>query len=502
MVGEEVLKLSGGESAVLTRRHGSTPASECSLRDDILARALDQTHAGVIVTDASGVIRYSNAAITTMTGYEPTELVGQTPRIFKSGEQDPAFYSDLWVSITAGRVWRGDLINRRKDGTVYSEQMCVSSVHDADGRVLGFVAIKEDVTAQRAAEEAQRLLASIVESSMDAIITETRGSVATWNRAAQLMFGYSAEEIIGKPVSLLVAPEFLEKREEQLGRIGRGEHIAHFEGAGITKTGRRIDLSLSLTATTDSEGKQIGNAAILRDITPAKEAERQLRESEEKYRRLFEGNLAGVVRTRPDGTILEVNEAFARCVGYERGEQLQSRNVTELYWDPADREALLGQLRSQGFVRNAEIPLRNRDGQRSWMLMNLSLIQGKEASGDSIEGTVFDISKRKRYEESLIEAGEQAQSANRAKGEFLANMSHELRTPLNGIIAALDLLSDSEPHREASDYLTLAKQSPNRYSRPSSRFWIGRTSNATKSSFNRDRSTLRGRLRRHSKDLK
>jgi len=108
-----------------------------------------------------------------MTGYSPEEAIGKNPRLLKSECQDPAYYKDLWGTIRAGQVWHGELVNRRKDGTRYTEEMSITPVRDAGGEIVQYIAIKQDVTDRRAAEEAQRFLASIVECSEDAITAYT-----------------------------------------------------------------------------------------------------------------------------------------------------------------------------------------------------------------------------------------------------------------------------------------------------------------------------------------
>ena len=183
-----------------------------------LAAAVEQAADGVVITDASGKIQYVNPAFTAMTGYTGEEAVGHNPRVLKSGRQSAAFYEEMWSTIRSGRVWHGELINRRKDGTFYSEEMRITPVRGPDGEIVSYIAIKQDVTERRAAEEARRLLAAIVESCEDAIVASTpAGVILTWNRGAEKLFGYTAGEAIGKDVTMLLAP-------------GRLPEMAHFTG--------------------------------------------------------------------------------------------------------------------------------------------------------------------------------------------------------------------------------------------------------------------------------
>jgi PAS domain S-box-containing protein len=148
-----------------------------------LESAIRQAAEAIVITSATGKIQFVNPAFTKMTGYRPDEVVGQFPSILKSGVQNPEYYEDLWKTILAGRVWRGELINRRKDGTLYTEELSITPVLTAGGRTSNYIAVKQDVTERRAAETARQFLAAIIESTEDAVVGSTLdGKILTWNR--------------------------------------------------------------------------------------------------------------------------------------------------------------------------------------------------------------------------------------------------------------------------------------------------------------------------------
>ncbi len=122
----------------------------------LLAAAIEQAAESIVITNADGRIQYVNPAFTRITGYGAEEIIGQNPRILKSNRQNPGYYRDLWNTILAGQVWHGELINQRKDGTIYIEEMTITPVRNAGGAITNFIAIQQDVTEQRAAEEALR----------------------------------------------------------------------------------------------------------------------------------------------------------------------------------------------------------------------------------------------------------------------------------------------------------------------------------------------------------
>ena len=181
----------------------------------------------------------------------------------------------------------------------------------------------------------------------------------------------------------------------------------------------------------------------------------KLEVTEERYRQLFERSLAGIFRTTLDGRFLDVNEAFCHMVGYQSRSELMRQPAGSFHSSPTARDALLARLQKEGSITNGENCLRKKDGCALWVLQNLSLVEGPE--GPVIEGTMIDITERKRAERELQEAKESAEAASRAKSEFLANMSHEIRTPMNGIIGMTDLALDTELTIEQRDYMNMVK---------------------------------------------
>ena len=180
-----------------------------------------------------------------------------------------------------GETVRGEEIMRhRLTGTVRFRQFSSAPTFGATGQITGAVAIVRDITDQKQAEDGLRRLAAIVESASSAIILKDfDGIVLEWNKAAERIYGYTAAEIVGKPISILVPPS----RSEDLRiteRIQRGERIDHYETVRVRKDGRLIQVSLSVAPILDAEGKVIGGSTIARDITEQKRAEERLRQTE------------------------------------------------------------------------------------------------------------------------------------------------------------------------------------------------------------------------------
>jgi PAS domain S-box-containing protein len=160
-------------------------------------------------------------------------------------------------------------------------------LRDRSGQIFALLGITHDITTRKQAEEAQVRLAAIVNSSDDAIIGKTlNGIITSWNPGAEKVFGYSAEEIIGKPILTLFPQERAEEEGEILTRIGSGESVMHFETVRVRKDGERIDISATISPIHDGTGKIIGASKIARDITGEKRAREQLRESHDQLREL------------------------------------------------------------------------------------------------------------------------------------------------------------------------------------------------------------------------
>jgi PAS domain S-box-containing protein len=120
--------------------------------------ALESAANGMLITDAAGKVLWVNAAFTRMSGYAAADIVGGTPRLLRSGVHDAAFYRNLWQTIGSGRVWRGEIVNRRRDGSLYVEDQTITPVRDGEGRVTHHIAIKQDVTERRELEKLRESL--------------------------------------------------------------------------------------------------------------------------------------------------------------------------------------------------------------------------------------------------------------------------------------------------------------------------------------------------------
>ena len=248
---------------------------------------LDGLPAAIYTTDAAGRITYFNKAAVDLAGRQPELGKDEwcvTWRLYRpDGTRLPHEQCPMAVALKENRPVRGvEAILERPDGSRIPFLPYPTPLRDADGELIGAVNMLVDISERQVAENARAYLAAIVESSDDAIVSkDLNGIVASWNRGAEAIFGYSAEEMIGRHISVLFPPDRIGEEDVILARIRRGERVDHFETVRRRKDGRDIDVSLTISPVRDSSGRIVGVSKIARDVTDKKRAEEALRDLNE-----------------------------------------------------------------------------------------------------------------------------------------------------------------------------------------------------------------------------
>jgi PAS domain S-box-containing protein len=267
---------------------------------------------------------------------------------------------------------------------------------------------QRDITERKQAEEVRARLAAIVESSEDAIIAKTLDGIITdWNRGAKKIYGYSAQEVLGEPINILVPPDRPNEIPMILERLRRGEAIEHYETVRVTKDGRRLDISLTISPIRNSAGKIVGASTIARNITERKRAEEALKESERLYRTVIEQATENIFLVDAETRrIVESNSAFQETLGYTE-EELRSMTLYDIV--AADRKSIDSNIRlilEQKQRSVGERKYRRKDGSLVDVEVSVSTIlrNGRETLCD----VAHDITESKRREEAqrfLAEVG-------------------------------------------------------------------------------------------------
>jgi PAS domain S-box-containing protein len=369
-----------------------------------LAAAIEQANEAIVITSAQGIIQYANPAFTKVTGYTAAEVIGQTPNLLKSGCQSDEFYRQMWETISAGHVWHGELINRRKDGTNYTEDMSITPVRDGRGAIASYIAIKQDSTARRAGENAAQLLAAMVNASDDAIFAHSpEGTILTWNRGAANLSGYSSGEAIGRHVSMLSPYTHHAQLAAIMERVIQGEIISQFEAIGVRKDGTLLDTSITSSPITDSSGRVSAVSVVLRNISEQKQAERA------------RSHLAAIIESSQDAIISQDlqrnftswNKGAEVLFGYTAAEMIGTNGAVAIPPGSVDAVAdAIVAVRSGmpgGIVETVRL---HKDGTPIHVSLSFSPIwnQDRQVIGASV--IARDIRDRKRAEDALRESEE------------------------------------------------------------------------------------------------
>jgi PAS domain S-box-containing protein len=307
----DIIRLDEVEPSVAPLARLVAKAGEPLIRGDHFFRELvDALPAAVYTTDATGKITYFHEAAAALWGCRPelgkSEWCGSWRIFLPDGRPLPHDQCPMAIALKEGRPVRGiDAIAERPDGTRVPFLPYPTPIRDATGKLIGAVNMLVDMTEWKRAERDVQHFAAIVESSDDAIISkDINGVITTWNKGAQLIFGYLAEEVIGKSIKILIPPELQHEEETIIGRIRAGERIEHYETVRQRKYGGQVDISLTVSPIKNAQGLIIGASKIARDITERKRAETQIamlaREAEHRVKNVLATVQATIHLTQAD----------------------------------------------------------------------------------------------------------------------------------------------------------------------------------------------------------
>jgi|GEM_PF-728490 len=295
-----------------------------------LANVVRQSDDAIIQTDKKFQITYMNAKAEELFGYSFSEIKGNTPALFNASKQKDEFQNQIYSTVQHGETFFGDCLNKRKNGSLFWCQMKISQIYNEEQNITGYMSFARDITDKKNAEqkikETNEKIQKIIDSSPSGIcVVDKKGIIETWSPACETIFGWSADEVIGR-----FNPTVLnDKKDYYFETIKR--RATNVEQKALTKNKGWVEISLS-SVPLQENGEFVGALGVMTNITEHKKIERKIQESERKYRTLFDTMAQGVVYQNRDGYITSANPAAERILGFSL-EQMQNMKSLDSRWE-------------------------------------------------------------------------------------------------------------------------------------------------------------------------
>jgi PAS domain S-box-containing protein len=394
---------------------------------NILLTAIEQSSAMVVITDCNGTIEYVNRHFMEVTGYEKEELMGRNTSILKSEGTDPAVYSDLWKTISSGNIWEGEFVNVKKNRETFIDKSLISPIVNDKGVITHYIAVKDDVTEdleiKRALQESEERFRSFVNASQDAMIAvDASGRIELWNPAAEKMYGYSAEEIIGTnwrdtaPEDLVEDYSSMISIVSELANINQGTTM---EIMTANRTGYRFPVEISGSGTLRDGMPYIIFTA--RDISERKKVETELK----RLALIVEQAREIVVVGDQTGKIIYVNPAYLESSGYHHSEII-GKECSSVFVVNEDSPECINHLshHSSSNSWTGTIKMVGKEGKIFMADVRIASVLDRE--GNSVYRVMVgkDITEELKLESEL----RQAQKLE-SIGQLAAGIAHEINTP-------------------------------------------------------------------------
>ena len=304
--------------------------------------------AAIYTTDAAGRITFYNEAAAKLWGCRPElgkdEFCGSWKLYWPDGRPMPHGQCPMALALKERREVRGtEAVAERPDGTLVHFAPYPTPLYDASGTLVGAVNMLIDISDRKRADLHAQRLASIVESSDDAIVSKNLdGIITSWNRAAERLFGYRAEEVIGKPITILIPADRIDEEPEIIERVRRGERVDHYDTVRRRKDGSLVDVSLTVSPLKDADGRIVGASKIARDITERKRAQEQQKLLVKEMKHRIKNSLSTIqaIATQTLNQHAEERDAFiARLHALGNAHDL----LTSETWQAASLQAIVTQ---------------------------------------------------------------------------------------------------------------------------------------------------------------
>ena len=408
-------------------RTAQTPTTNNQLFHDVF----NASPIGIAVENLEGQPLFVNPSFCSFLGFSEEELrnkhcVDFSPR--EDAEKDWALFQQL----RAGSIDHYQLEKRyfRRDGSLVWGSLSISLLKSSPSPLV--LAMVEDITDKKKAEEARYRHAAVIESSDDAIASGTLdGIIVSWNTGAQKIYGYTEAEAVGKPISMLVPPELPDEENKILETLKSGDRIEHFETVRVTKTGRRINVSLTISPIKDSTGRTVGISGIARDITERKRAEEAMRESEERLRLAVQAGKMYAFEWDVATDVVVRSSEYVNVLGGSEPRTLTHQQAMEKV-HPDDREKLVAAV-DRHSLENPTLDVTYRvllPGKSPiWVKSSGRAFFDGEGRMLRVIGMVADVTDQKLAEEALRSSEERLRLAQKAAR--IGTFERNIRTGVN-----------------------------------------------------------------------
>ena len=388
----------------------------------VLEEAMEQSNDAVVITDINGTIQYVNNEFQKVTGYTKEEAIGQTPRILKSGFHDRVFYERLWTTIKDGNVFRDLEINKKKNGDLIYVDHSITPIKDPSGKITHFLGTWKDITEKRSMDIAlasanreieiyHKRIEGILNSAHEAIISIGEDQrIAVFNKGAEALFGYAADEIIGQPLEKLIPTRFSHKHQEHVKNFTTDDRTGAKGPKRGPLAGRRKDgteFMAEITLSKLNDGQRTFFTAFIRDVSERYRMIQELQANEEKYRVVADKTYDWEFWLTPDKQYVYTSPSCERITGC---------SVDEFRADPGLLRSLVVQedlpmyddhihtVLTAPQPSKMEFRITNRKGDVLWLQHVCQPIFDDAGKFLGTRGSNRDVTEQKRAESAMKES--------------------------------------------------------------------------------------------------